>query len=404
METPATHIPAKCRNAAEIPHFGVREPVRVRDWPLRGQLRRAGAEFPPKLRPDILSEAKCEDDQQLYANLLDKWLATEWEALHRKKRRGLPPLELEDRFCRHVRQQISRFRNEIKAALTPLIPLYYDLKKPGVHQSNIEKVESLLPSAFHHLDSDRAFHHPIIRDTLLAICFNRGSGGLGIKYPEEFTLVPLATIALICSIARHQILEYRSGEYRSTNLRAEDQSPYYQKYLEDLLESRQPTTLGKRIRKLQRSLYMDCRPTTPAALAPELIEPEEKEWGLDSEDSEPEGYDKLKLPQREETPPSDPPSPDRRATSLNAPRTPSSTPRQPQYFCEHSPVPHPTSPVAGLSRSSFSACRSSFPTNKAPGSSGSEVDLDQLDDDPADLSPEDQTIYYGGGEETMKED
>ncbi|KAF8593670.1 hypothetical protein BDV93DRAFT_516383 [Ceratobasidium sp. AG-I] len=350
---------------------------------------------------DAEHEAECEDDRHIYANLLDKWLATEWEVLHRKKRRGLPPLELEDPHCRHVCQQMSRFRNENKAALQPLIPLYYGLKKPGFHRSNIELVESLLPSAFHHSDTaakDRAYHHPIIRDTLLAICFNRGSSSLGIKYPAEFTLIPLATIALICSIARHLILEFGSGEYCSSSLRAEDQAPYYQKYLNDLRERCQPTAHGKRIRKLRRALYMDCITTTPAVAAPEPKESEAKEWGPDSDDSEPEGYENFKLLPREETPPGDSPSPP------NAPPTPSSAPRQQQFSRQLPPARRLISPVAGPSRPSFTTRHSAFPTDQVPGTPGSEEEMDELDDDPTDLSPEDQIVYYGEGEETMKED
>lgn len=149
---------------------------------------------------------------------------------------------------------------------------------------------------------------------------------------------------------------------------------------------------------LSSQIFYTRSTTTPAVVAPEPEEPEEMELGPDSEDSEPEGYKNIKLMPCEETPPSDPPSPP------NAPPTPSSAPCQQQFYREWPPTHRLISPVAGPSRPSFTTQRSSFPTDQVLGAAGSGGEMDELDDDPTDLSPEDQMIYYGGGEETMKED
>jgi hypothetical protein len=37
-----------------------------------------------------------------YANLLDKWLVTEWVTLHKRSAGGQPQPKLEEDYCRHV--------------------------------------------------------------------------------------------------------------------------------------------------------------------------------------------------------------------------------------------------------------------------------------------------------------
>ncbi|KAF8598291.1 hypothetical protein BDV93DRAFT_561448 [Ceratobasidium sp. AG-I] len=358
----------------------------------------------PERKPregDNAIERRADVERRTFANLLDKWIVQEWAVLH-QNHRTKPMPQLEDSYARHIRQQLSRFRNDIKTAIIPLLPLYYKLKHSGFHQSNITRVQELLPNAFHSPNEaydDDAYHHPIIRDVLRATCFDKESKGLGNKYPHEFKMVPLATIALICSIARHLILEFRTGEHHSTKLSAEEQAPYYQMYLNDLLYIRHPSRGKNRIRKLQRQLYMECsKPTTtPAAM---LIEREVREWGPDSEDSEPEGYQDFEPPARDETPFSPPQS---------APLTPTSAALSPCAL----PRAASSSPVAGPSQPRI-AQRNPTPdinlTLVPPSSPTIEYDPAEkvadgmIDDAYGNLTAEDEATYYGEEDETMKDD
>jgi hypothetical protein len=137
-----------------------------------------------------------------------------------------------------------------------------------------------------------------------------------------------------------------------------------------------------------------------------VIEREEREWGPDSEDSEPEGYENFKQLLRPESPSSDPLSPPAESLPLNTPLTPALTIRPCGISSpSHSP---PSSPIAGPS---YQNRHSQGDRVSNPGNSSSHAfapqdghEEDELEDDPADLTHEDQDVYYGGGEETMRDD
>lgn len=342
-----------------------------------------------------------DEDRRRYANLLDKWIVIEWAAIQAKVRPRQPPFTLEEEHCRHIRRQLSRFRFDLREAIAPLLPLYYGLKKSGYHENNIERVKQLLPDIFHNPEpeSDKyLFHHPILLDVLGATCFNRQSKGLAVKYPKEFKLIPLATIALICAITRHLIVEYATGEHCSINLHAEEQAPYYQMYLDALLDIRKPGHHPPRIRKLQKTLFLECYKPKVAPRAPETIACAEREWGDDSADSEPEGYGDVMLPP--DTPTDVSPSPPQSLSPTpGAPPTPASA----RHPVSHAlSVPQSSPPVAGPSHHAYARRSSSMLPEQHQATKGAE--LDEPDDDYDELAREDRDVYYGGAEETLKDD
>ncbi|KAG9075035.1 hypothetical protein FRC06_010314, partial [Ceratobasidium sp. 370] len=215
--------------------------------------------------------------------LFDDWVFDCWNVANQVVRRGKPQLELNEDHKEWIRLQLAQPRTTLKKHLTTSVPLHYGLsvtKQPGNRNLSVGLLHEHRFIYERPADVKTVFHHPAIGAALLAVFFGRK--GIGARYPGEFELMPIPAIALVCTILRHVIGEFRTGKWEIEDLCHTKDVGWYRGYVSKMEKMAQPDRVPNRIYNIQYKLGDLCSSVTMDGVPTE--EPDDDiDFGSDSE-------------------------------------------------------------------------------------------------------------------------
>ncbi|KAG9075629.1 hypothetical protein FS749_012685, partial [Ceratobasidium sp. UAMH 11750] len=167
---------------------------------------------------------------------LDIWIAKHWAAANAKHRPDLRLLPINDQHVSHIQKQISPARNSVKKCCDPVIGPFFELyRKDPNHAAKAHDLTKddkwLSPNL---CNDDAIFMHPIIVHVLVHTFF-RSSKSVAPKNLDRFTpLIPLGSIAYVCTIIRHLIDAYEVSGDKSSDLHGATNAATFRMYMRKL--------------------------------------------------------------------------------------------------------------------------------------------------------------------------
>ncbi|QRV94942.1 hypothetical protein RhiJN_22960 [Ceratobasidium sp. AG-Ba] len=206
---------------------------------------------------------------------VEHWVPRHWDKANERFREGQPPLVLQDDYIGYIRNQASSVRHMVKRAADPLVTATYSLCRVDPRRTTTAK--SLTDAggerwASPNLENDKdLFKHPVIADTI-EHSFFKCAKSLGFKHIGRFTpLVPLPTVALICTILRHSIKSLEPENNQAVDLDASTDGNMYTMFLgmlEDIGKKHPVRLLAIRTKITKQ--YLNAWPKPTVITAPEM--------------------------------------------------------------------------------------------------------------------------------------
>ncbi|QRV96438.1 hypothetical protein RhiJN_24456 [Ceratobasidium sp. AG-Ba] len=167
--------------------------------------------------PETISENPR--DQKRY---IDHWLVERWAQANKELRKGKDLLPFKDEYGAYVRKQLPVYRNIVKQISEVLVPVYYNLHCSD--PKHTECARKLTSDGEERWTLPARTQHQIIINVIVQAFFWT-SKSLGYRYIEQFILlVPLATIAYICTIIRTRIKAFETKDPKAAELDASKDS------------------------------------------------------------------------------------------------------------------------------------------------------------------------------------
>ncbi|KAG9075729.1 hypothetical protein FRC06_009921, partial [Ceratobasidium sp. 370] len=168
-------------------------------------------------------------------SVFDEWMPGCWDKANSLVRQGKPPVAMLPVHQGWIRLQLAQPRTWLKSYISVTVPHFYGFKHHktkanAVLSANLINKHDFIFEAS--ADVKSVFRHPCIADAIHSVFFKRK--GLAARYLKLFKPMPIATIALTCTIIRHVIGKFRDGEWQKENLNAGLNVPWYRGYVRRL--------------------------------------------------------------------------------------------------------------------------------------------------------------------------
>ncbi|KAG8726727.1 hypothetical protein FRC10_006820, partial [Ceratobasidium sp. 414] len=182
-----------------------------------------------------------------------------------------------------IHLQLPHPRTYLKKHFSISVPFRYGLKLEEVPTNAACSAELWNKNNFIYKklgDPKTIFRHPAILEAIKHVFFQ--GNGLGTRYSEEFEQMPVATIALACTILRHVIGKFRHGEYRSENLNNGTSLGFYRGYV--ALMDQMARDTRTRLNNIMLKLGKKCLASLPSGQGPPELVYVEIDLGSDSQE------------------------------------------------------------------------------------------------------------------------